>query len=40
MLLKTFSEHSLKGFVLRPALRQFSVTLAIKDKFEAAWVEK
>jgi hypothetical protein len=40
MLLKTFNEASLKGFLLRPAARNFSVSLAIRDKFEAAWEDK
>lgn len=40
MLFKSFNDVAMKGFILRPAARQMSVTLAIKDKFETAWQEK
>jgi hypothetical protein len=40
MMLKTFSDSALRGFMLRPAAKNFSVTLAIRDKFEAAWQDR
>ncbi len=38
MFLRSFKE--LNGYILKPVQRNFSVTLAIRDQFEAAYQEK
>jgi chemotaxis regulatin CheY-phosphate phosphatase CheZ len=38
MMMKSFKD--LTGYVIKPVQRQFSVTLAIRDRFEEAYIEK